>query len=122
LEEFANAPFTPTLNDDRTNAQITLASSSLHLSAEQLQTVLRWLGLLRSKMIPAVAAEPAQESTVFASNWFFPSTPANQVGHLALRTSEFGWAMIALSPEARQVLAAALLAVPINAPSNVSLN
>jgi hypothetical protein len=122
VEEFANAPFSPTLSDDRQSVEIAFGGTSINLTTEQLQSVLLWLGLLRSKMTPAVPTEPTRQSTVFASNWFFPAVPLNQVGHLALRTAEFGWAVIPLGLEDRQLLAAASLAVPVGAPKDGKRN
>ena len=122
MDEFADAPFVPHLSADLRSVELEFNGGRISLTTEQLQVVLLWLGRLRSKMEPPVPNQPTQESSVFASDFRFVATPPDKIGHLEVRTPEFGWVLVPLSPERRKHLAAAALGVAETVPPNARIN
>ena len=122
MDEFADAPFKPRIANDGASVEIDFGGTMLSLTTEQLQVVLLWLGLLRSKMHPPVPRQPERQSTVFATEWQFPAAPSGQPGSLCVRTGEFGWVVLTLPADAREVLARALRGQQVTVSKNVPLN
>ena len=121
-------PFDVGLNAEGTEAVIRLAEKEVHVTADELENAIAWLGLLRSKMKPPVpSALPTNPKLLPLSDFLFvpltPGNPPNTHGAaLNVRSSYFGWFQLRLSPEHCQHLVSWLSGHQIGAPQGATIN
>jgi hypothetical protein len=121
-------PFDVLINPEGTEAVIRLRENEVRVSAEGLENAIAWLGLLRSKMKPAVpTALPQNPQLLPLSDFLFVPLAADAVPNtngvaLHVRSGYFGWFQLRLSPEHCQHLASWLSGQPVGAPKGATLN
>jgi len=119
-------PFNYSLNDDASVVTLEVSGQKIDLTTEQLQVVLLWLGDVRARMTPAVAAEPtADEPIAPIANWRIepmPGGPPAQVGgRIMFRSLHFGWFAILLSSEGFRHLGGGLFGAPVAKPPDATV-
>ena len=97
-------PFTYALNEQRTEATIEINGAQIHVTAEQLENAIAYLGLLRSNMIPAVPSSIPIDRRMaldFLQVERFGNTenPIEGGAVFSARSLYFGWLQIHMSPE-----------------------
>ncbi len=111
-------PFNYSLNDSRSVVSLDLDGKIIDLTTEQFQSVVLWLGQVRSEMMPAVKAEPAIDEIIAPiADWrvepHHGGLPTQVGGRIMFRSIHFGWFAIPLSAEAFCHLGGSLFGQPI---------
>lgn len=120
-------PFTTVLNEQRTEATIEIEGAKIVVTAEQLETAIAHLGLLRSNMLPAVPSStpPARMlplAFLQAERFGSMENPTEDGAVFSARSPYFGWFQIHMSPEWCTGLVSYFQGINPAPPPNVTIN
>jgi hypothetical protein len=104
MTSITEPPFESALNEQRTEATIEVKGAKLVVTAEQLETAIAHLGLLRSKMVPAVPLSTPSDRMLpldflQAERFGNAESPTGGGALFSARSLYFGWFQIHMSPE-----------------------
>lgn len=127
MTETQRPPFDSSLNEQRTEATIEIEGAKFVVTAEQLENTIAHLGLLRSKMLPAVP-KTTQPNRILPLDFLeverFGNTENPTGGGLFVyaRSPYFGWFQIHMSPEWCSGLVPYLTGENLSPPPHATIN
>ena len=127
MTDIPEQPFSYVLNEQRTEATIEIEGTQFVVTAEQLETTIAHLGLLRSKMLPAVP-QTTQPNRMLPLDFLeverFGNTENPTGGGMFVyaRSPYFGWFQIHMSPEWCSGLVPYLTGENLSPPPNATIN
>ena len=127
MTDIQKPPFDASLNEQRTEATIEIEGAKIVVTAEQLETAIAHLGLLRSQMLPAVShsTQPNRMLPLDFLGIERVGNTENPTGGGMLvyaRSPYFGWLQIHMSPQWCAGLVPYLTGENLSPPPNATIN